>query len=389
MKPIRVLHVIPGVSPKDGGPTVALQEMAAATARLGVSVTVATSDDDAGGRLAVPLGTPVLQRGVEYWYFSRSLPGTWKASWGLGRWLARNVARFDIVHVHAMFSFSTIPACRYAFRARVPVVLRPLGTITPWSMSHRAWKKRPYFSLIERSHLAGAAAIHVTSESERDDVAALGFGAHVRVIPLGVDLPLASPMHVPTTGESLRLLFLSRLHQKKGLPLLLDAMAALRDAGTNVTLTIAGGGAPSYRAELESRAAGLRLENLVRFVGHIEGQAKRELLARADAYVLPSYQENFGIAVAEALAAGLPVIVSDQVGIAPEIAAAEAGFVVPVDVGPLAAAISALAASPELRTRMGVRAFGLAREKFSWDRTASNLLALYEELRANANRRAG
>lgn len=387
MNPIRVLHVIPGLSPKDGGPTNALHGMARASAALGAQVTVATSDDDAGGRLDVPLARPLTVGDVDYWYFARSLPGSWKPSIGLARWLSANVARFDVVHVHALFSFSTIPASRFAHRAGVPVVLRPLGTIAPWSMAHRGWKKRPYFALVERAHLESAAAIHTTSESEREAVAALGYGSKVRVIPLGVEILERHDRPVRDDWASLRLLFLGRLHPVKAVPVLLEALAAARRRGVAAVLTIAGDGTPAYRAELERLVASLGLDGAVNFVGHVDAERKRALFMAADAYVLPSYQENFGIAAAEALAAGLPVIVSDRVGIAPQIAEARAGLVVPVDEEALSAAIELLASDPRRLESMGDEAHRLATAQFSWDRTATSLLELYEELRHHARGR--
>lgn len=382
MNPIRVLHVIPGLSPKDGGPTNALHGMARATAALGAQVTVATSDDDAGPRRDVPLGRPLPEGGVDYWYFARTLPGTWKPSIGLARWLSANVARFDVVHVHALFSFSTIPASRFARRDGVPVVLRPLGTIAPWSMSHRGWKKRPYFALVERAHLENAAVIHTTSEAEREAVAALGYGDRARVIPLGVEILERTHRPAAANGTPIRLLFLARLHPVKAIPILLEALASARRRGVAATLTVAGEGAPAYRAELEKLAASLALGEAVEFIGHVDADRKRILFSEADAYVLPSYQENFGIAAAEALAAGLPVIVSDRVGIAPQIAAAGAGVVVPVDPDALSGAIELLANDPRRRESMGTAAHRLAGAEFSWDHTAKSLLALYEELRS-------
>ena len=381
---MRVLHVIPGLSLKDGGPTTALHRMAAASAAIGMHVTVATTDDDAGGRLDVPLGRATNAGGVAYWYFARSMPISWKPSWPLTLWLARNVARFDVVHVHALFSYTTIIGCRLAFRAGVPVVLRPLGTATPWSLAHHGWKKRPYFSLIERSHLRRAAAIHTTSEAERMDIAALGFGGRAVVIPLGVDA-VDSLQRERAPEAPLRLLFLSRLHPKKNVAMLIDSVTDARRAGARVELTVAGDGEPAFRRELEAHARASAANGAIRFVGHVAGDEKRALLAASDAYALPSHQENFGIAVAEALAAGLPVIVSDQVGIAPEIAASGAGTVIPVDRAALSSAIIAMAANVAARLSMGERARTLAADRYSWSLTASMLGKLYADVILKGN----
>ena len=378
-EPMRVLHVIPGLSPRDGGPTTALHRMARATAARGLQVTVVTSDDDAGGRMAVPLGVPLSTSGVDYWYFARTLGGSWKPSWGLAKWISQNVTRFDVVHVHALFSFATIPGCRLAFRAGVPVVLRPLGTASAWSLRHHGWKKRPYYALIEREHLRRAAAIHTTSEAEQEGVAALGFGERAVVIPLGIDVDQAvSPRR--SVSDVFRVLFLSRLHEVKNIPLLLESVADLRATGARVRLTIAGEGAREYRGVLERKVAELELGDAVEFVGHVSGDAKRELLARADAYVLPSRHESFGIAVAEAMAAGVPVIVSDRVGIADDIRGAGAGLVVRLDRAALTSALASLASNAPARLEMGQRGIELARHRYSWDEVSRRIVELYRSV---------
>ena len=382
---MRVLHVIPSVSVRDGGPAIAIREMSAALAADGARVTVATTDADGGRtRLAVPLETPVRMGDVEYIHFARSIPGGWKLSLPLGRWLYAHTREFDVVHVHALFSYATIPGCRAARRAGVPYVMRPLGTLDAWSLGQKSWKKTPYLRLIERTHLKYAAAIHATSESEAAAVRALGYGQKVRVIPLGVASPTAFIRLAPRLGAPTRLLFLSRLHPKKGIPLLLDAVRQARSVGASIELTIAGDGPYAYRTELGAVVRSMALEDVVVFVGHVEGEAKQRLFAESDIFVLPSKQENFGIAVAEALAAGLPVIVSDQVAIADDVSVAGAGRVVPLSIDALSSAIVDLAADGATRAAMGLRAMALAREKYSWPGTARALLALYAELVATS-----
>jgi len=236
---MRVLHVIPSVAARYGGPSAALKGMTAALAARGVSVSVATTNADGPGALEVPLDDEVTEDGVQYRFFARTLPGEYKFSWPLARWLRQHVRDFDVLHVHALFSFATIPACRSASRARVPYVLRPLGTLGSWSLAHRGWKKAPYLALVERRHLRDAAAIHATSEGERDALEALAVGGKTRVIPLGVEVAEAAVLRrreermasrdMASGSAGLQLLFLSRLHPVKGLPLLFEAVARARE----------------------------------------------------------------------------------------------------------------------------------------------------------------
>jgi glycosyltransferase involved in cell wall biosynthesis len=347
---------------------------------------VATTDSDGtGGRLDVPIGPAQRNGGVEYHYFPRELPGVWKLSLGLSRWLRSNVSRFDVVHVHALFCHATMAGCRTARDYRVPYVLSPHGSADPWSLNRRSWKKAPYFRFVEREHFIHAAAIHATAQAEADAVRQLGFGSRVRVIALGVEDCGVAPRRAD--DATLRLLFLSRLHPKKGIPLLLDAVARARAEGTRVELAIAGDGPTAYKNELLARVDQLGLRGLVRFLGHVEGPLKREILAAADVSVLPSHQENFGIAVAEAMSAGLAVIVSDQVGVATDVRAAGAGLVVPVDVPALASAITRLARDPDERRTMGLRASRFAQLHYSWDRVAKDFVQLYSSITSNESRR--
>jgi glycosyltransferase involved in cell wall biosynthesis len=346
-----------------------------------VDVTVATTNAAGSSALDVPLVTPVIDDGVVYHYFSRTVPGSWKFSWPLTRWLFAHARRYDVVHVHALFSYATIPGCRAAARAPVPYVLRPLGTLSEWSLARRSWKKRPYYALLERSHLESAAAIHVTSDAEAADIERLGFGNRVAVIPLGVDVAAEPPQRQPVVPNApLRVLFLSRLHEKKNIPLLLRALAGMPNGARPVQLTVAGDGEPKYRSELEAITRSLGLGARVEFVGHLDGAAKRDAFENADVFVLPSAHENFGIAVAEALAAGLPVIVTPGVALAPNVADAGAGLVVDATDDGVARALRWAVDNPAALREMGERAWWLARRDFSWDTSCARLAALYSEL---------
>jgi glycosyltransferase involved in cell wall biosynthesis len=377
-----VLHVIPSAAAVDGGPNLAVRAIGRGLVRQGIDVTIATTNAAGSGALDVPCDTPVIEDGVVYRYFSRTVPGSWKFSWPMTRWLWANAGAYDVVHVHALFSYATIPGCRAALHAPVPYVLRPLGTLSEWSLGHRRWKKRPYYALLERSHLELASAIHVTSEAEAEDVERLGHGDRARVIPLGVDVGERPPRRQSArTGGPLRLLFLSRLHAKKNVPLLLRAMAlAAARSPRPVELTIAGDGEPTYGAELRSLAERLGVSGRVRFVGHVDGDAKRRLLEVADCFVLPSAHENFGLAVAEAMAAALPVIVTPGVALSREVERAGAGLVTDARDDALASAIVWAAEQRLVLPEMGDRAWQLARQSLSWDATCTRLARLYDEL---------
>ena len=354
--------------------------MTAALAERGMDVSVATTDADGSGRLDVPLDEPVVEGNVTYRYFARTLPGKYKFSLPLWRWLDEHVGEFDVVHVHGVWEWSSVAGCRSARRHGVPYVLRTLGMLDAWSLSVRRWKKAPYYRAIERSHLRNASAIHATAPAEAESIAALGFGRWANIIPLGVSAPARLPGGRGASGGPVRLVFLSRLHPKKGLPLLFQAMRGAIELGADLTLDIIGDGDAAYVAEMRARSADLARR--VRFRGHQSGDEKWEALAACDAFVLPSSQENFGIAVAEAMAAGLPVIISDQVAIAPDVERAGAGLVVPLAQAPLRDAMLRIAGDAALRNGMGARARAFAQASYSWAECARRVEDLYREIMA-------
>lgn len=381
---MKVLHVIPSVSPLHGGPSFAVRRMAEAVASLDVEVDVATTTANGKEELRVPLGRAVIEQGVRYFYFPRQHPTSWTFSWPLTRWLAQHAGAYDVVHAHALFSYPPLAACWAARRKGVPYVLRPLGTLDPWALRFRRWKKTPYLWLFERRNLRGAAAVQAVSQREQCAIEALGLGARAVTIALGVDLPAVEDLEGldrkgRTVDGAVNVLSLSRLHAKKGIELLLDAVS-LVDQTHAMRLVVAGGGDTGYVNQLKKRAAANGLAERVSFTGFVAGAEKWRLLGQADLFVLSSYDENFGMAVVEALSAGLPVVVSDQVALAGQIEEAGAGIVAPCDAGQMARAIEKVIADHGLRRRMGDAGRRLAETQFSWSEVGRRLKALYEEI---------
>jgi glycosyltransferase involved in cell wall biosynthesis len=385
---MQVLHVIPSLGPLRGGPSFALPVMARGLSACGVEVHIATTDDNGPSRLSVPLGRPVVEGNTSTWYFRRQVR-PYTVSWPLTRWLTKHTREYDLLHIHALFSYSSSVAAWYAQKFGIPYIVRPLGTLNRWGMTQRRPAlKRLSFTLMERRILAGAAAIHYTSEQEREEARALGLHTRAEVIPLGIELApyedLPSPDRFLQTHPSLAgrtiVLFMSRLDPKKGLDLLLPAFAQVVRAQPESVLVIAGDGPSDFLAGLRADVTALGLGHSVVFVGFLRGEDKLSALAACSVYVLPSYSENFGLAPVEAMAAGLPVVLSDGVGIARETQAAEAGLMVTCDVDAVASALQRLVADPDLRRILGQNARRLARERFSSEVAARRLVTLYDEL---------
>ena len=373
---MRVLRVISTLETTRGGPSLAARATARALARAGLDVVQITTV----APRAAPHGPgEETVDGVMFRYFPRSIPGTFHFSRSIGEFLRSAAREFDVMHIEALFQYPTVVACRAAMQHRIPYVLAPLGSLNDWSIRHRAWKKVPYFRLVEVTHLENAAALHANSPAEAEALTAEGFGSKVHLIPLGVDVPADLGVERRLDGP-VQLLFLSRLHPVKGLPLLLEALAAVRARGLAVELTIAGTGEQAYERELRDHVQRLALGDVVRFVGHVEGAAKERLLRGAHAFALTSYQESFGLAVAEAMAYRLPVLITDRVGIERDVSEAGAGYVVPPEVGAITDSLAALVSDPRRGAEMGARGARLVGAEYSWDSVARQLVELFESV---------
>ena len=383
---MKVLHVIPSLSAVHGGPTRALALMEQALASHGVSVETATTDDDGPGRRnGKACGQPLQENGVPHWYFAKLLE-FYKPSPAFARWIGSEVARYDIVHIHALFSFTSVAAARAARRAGVPYILRPLGTLSDYGMQQRRpWLKSLSLRFVEGPLLRDAAAVHFTSEQEAVEARQLGIPMNEAVIPLGVEPGLFAPGAMDGAGVTRsstcpHALFLSRLDPKKNVEGLLAALALLKDEFPQLRLVVAGDGTAVYVEALKALARRLQLEDRISWAGHVEGSVKAGLFHQAGFFVLPSFSENFGIAAAEALAAGLPCVLGEGVAIAPHVVSAGAGVAVAPDAASIAEGIRRIMSDPKRLVLMSAHARRLAHERYSTDAMGANLRKLYTDI---------
>jgi glycosyltransferase involved in cell wall biosynthesis len=385
---LKILHVIPSVAPRYGGPSQAVVEMCRALGGLGIEVMIATTDADGPTRLPVSSGSMTLYAGVPTIFFHRQWSEAFKYSHGLATWLRQHVREFDVVHIHAVFSHASLSAAGACRQAGVPYIVRPLGTLDPWSVGQKALRKRLFWHVGVKRMLLSAAAIHYTAaEEQRLAESSLGL-SHGVVVPLGVPDDLfaeadtgPSPLVAPF-GSGPYVLSLSRLHPKKGLDLLIPAFLELmRDTRFSAwRLVVAGDGDAAYRASLDQLVRSHGGEDRVDFPGWLQGAAKADALRGAALFALTSYQENFGISVVEAMACGRAVLISQQVNLAPEIEAAGAGWVVPLEPSQIGCALEAALANPEERSLRGARGRALAQREFAWPRVAEQLSILYKSI---------
>lgn len=380
---LSVLHVIPSLSPSDGGPTTAMLAIEHALCAAGLAVTTLTTSAERGkgGEFSAVPGPPANAERV----FVRRWTRFYKVSPGLALWLIRNIKRFDVVHIHALFSFSSVAAGWTARLRGVPYIVRPLGTLARYGMTgRRPSAKRLSLRLIESGILRHAAAVHFTSVSEQAEAADLGVEHHGVVIPLGVEpCHSKSPAHDLMAAKSLArrsILFMSRIDPKKNVEGLLEAVALVRRNMPDVVLEICGAGPKDYMTSLHNLAQRLGLEGRVRWRGHVTGAQKASALAQAWIYALPSHSENFGIAPVEAMLQGIPCVLGRGVAIAAD--AERSGACIATDVRPpaIAAALTRLLSDDEARNAMGARARSFAHAEYSVGTMAARLCALYERI---------
>ena len=385
---MRVLHVISSLAPALGGPSKACIEMARAVAARGHTVEVYTTDFGLEGRVQAD-GAPVADGAAIVRYFPVQWPREFKPSWPLYEALARDLPRADVVHLHSLYLFHDWAAGRICRRANIPYIVRPHGTLDPYIWRrHRARKQAMEWAFQNRV-LRHAAALHYTTEEEMRLAAPYAQGAPGVVVPLGVELDayesLPAPerffaRHPETRGKRI-VLFLSRLHEKKGLDILTASFARIAARFPDAHLVLAGPD-DGMGAKVDAWLRNACVADKATRTGMIDGEEKAAALAAASVFVLPSYSENFGIAVLEAMAAGVPVAISDQVNLWREVQRGDAGLVSPCDTEAFTGLLERLLGDPAAARRMGEAGRILAREKFTWPRIASELEALYADVAA-------
>ena len=382
---LKVLHIIFGMEPEQGGPVTSVLSLTSALAQQGIHCEIFTTlwkkdSADAMPSCAVPVNRFDVEFLARFWHgYSKSLAKT--------LWDRIGSGAFDLVHVHEPWHYPGFVAFRAARKHNIPYVLSPRGALEAWCLRQKAFKKWVYMKMIQGHILQSANAIHALANEERKSISELGYKTPIFVAPNGVD---SSPFecspdiseflsaHPDLSGKRV-ILFMGRLHSKKGLDVLARSYVSLSHKFKNVALLVAGPDEDGTQKKMESI---LKTSSALRgtvFTGMLTGKDKLAALACADLFVLSSYSEGFSMAVLEALAAGLPVVISRQCNF-PEVSEHNAGFVVEPDDTAVTEAISTLLSDDQLRARMGQNGRNLVREKYTWNAIAASMAGLYRKL---------
>ncbi len=388
---MKILQIIPSISLVYGGPSQMVRGLSAALAKQGVDVTVLTTNangDSGQAPLDVPLDQPVAENGYQVRYFPCSPFRRYKFSLDLLNWLKTHASEYDLAHIHALFSPVSSAAATVARSQKLPYILRPLGTLDPADLNKKKQLKKLYAALLERPNIAGASAIHFTSQEEARISERFGVKTNDLILPLGVTLPELTKTpeeilsHLKIKPNIPIILFLSRIEPKKGLDILIPALEKVLSTGLDFQFILAGSNPqdPEYEAKIKQQIQSSPLAEKTIISGFVTGEIKTALLTKADLFVLPSYYENFGIAVAEAMAVGTPVVISKGIYIWEDVEQAQGGWVGNGTIDEISSLIETALTNPQERQRRGLNAQNYALNYYRWDAIAQQMIQAYQRL---------
>lgn len=380
---MRVLHLINSIDPTSGGPANVILRLAPLQAARGHKVTIINSDTDQTvaneTRVLQDAGITCINAGPAAGPLARSphhVPAVKNA-------IAQGV---DIAHLHGLWQHLVHWGASELRKSGVPYIVRPCGMLDPWSLGQSRLKKKLMLALKARKDINNAAGLHCTTQTELDLIKPLNLKPAGHVIPNGIDW--AEFENLKPTGafraslgidaDTPLVLFLSRLHHKKGLDLLVPAFA--KGAPDNAHLALVGPGEQSYVESIKQQVRELGIESRTHFPGMLRDGARLDAFADADLFALPSYQENFGVVVIEAGAAGTPVLISDQVNIHQDISESGSGRVIQCDEQQTADALKEMLSTPDILTKMGSQARLHAKNTYNWVEIEASIDRLYSQI---------
>jgi glycosyltransferase involved in cell wall biosynthesis len=386
---LKILHVIANLSPEKGGPSKVIIEMCEALVKEGHDVSIYTTDEFIlRERKDNLIDFPIITRGIKIFYFPffRKIP--WYYSPKMGNFIKNTIINFDVVHIHSLYLYHTMITAYYCRKNSIPYIIRPHGTLDPFIRKNGKLKKFFYHKLIENRNLNSAAFVHYTAQEEKElahDELDLSSSAYVA--PLGINISdfekvlkdEAFHRKFEFLNNKFVFLFLGRLHYKKGLDLLVKAFSKMVKTYGNIHLLIVGPDEGKYQQKILQWIIEENIENDVTFLGMLSGKEKAEAYAISDVFVLPSYSENFGITVIEAMVSNVPVIISNQVNIAKEVSEAEAGIIIDCDVDQLRDAMGEIYKNEKLRESLRINGFDLVASKYSWSTNVKKIIEMYKE----------
>lgn len=378
---MRVLHVAASLSPEWGGPVKVIQGLTESLVKRGVEISIFAPSKNQQ--------EAIIPEGVNVRLFPESIfTKIWRNhSFHLSKTLRKEAGRFDIMHIHEIWHHSHFAAYRIAKSLGIPFIVTIHGALEPWGLNFKKFKKKVYSSLIQRRILEQASALHAITTREVESIKNFKINNKIVVIENGIDLnefqnlPPKQKLveHFPELRDKEILLFLGRLHINKGLDILIRAFSRVVEKHPNARLLLVGPDENGYKEHIVRLIREENITEKVIFTGLLVGEKKHSALSGADLFVLPSYSEGFSISILEAMASGLPVIITKPCNF-PEVEEQNAGIVINPNVSELEDAMSKLLANTEIRQNMGKNGKKLIMDKYNWGTISDKMLNLYNDV---------
>jgi glycosyltransferase involved in cell wall biosynthesis len=384
---MKILIVIPYLSSTYGGTSKIAKELAEGLGKTGISVDIVTTNANGEHQLDVSLNEWINEKFYRVQYFSCWHRKDFVVSFPLVKWLTTHIKDYDLVHTNTIFSPVVLLTHWICKIHKTAYIMAPHGMLEPWAISNKAWKKRPYYSFLEKPMLQTASAIHVTSSTEASNTSSFAFKSPLIHISNGIhryefeSLPDADIFYqyFPETCNKTLLLFLGRIDPKKGLDLLAPAFAKVHTQFPQTHLVVAGPDNTGFLATAQSYFAQAGCLEAVTFTGMLTGELKHAALAAADLYVAPSYSEGFSMSVLEGMASGLPCVITTGCNF-PEAADAGVAHVVDINADAIADALVQCLSDPQQAKQMGDRAREFIFQHYTWEQSAKKLLQVYKAI---------
>ena len=371
---IKIIHVVPTVNQEAAGPSYSVPRLCESILNAGGEVRLKCLSE----------GLPAI--GVELIKYPQVnlICPKFGISYSLAMSLFKDSKVVDIIHNHSLWSMINIASGFAVPGRKAKYIISPRGTLSSWALSHSRIKKA-VFGPAQRYALRKADLIHATSRLEYNEIRDLGLSNPVAIIPNGIDIPKGIPPDYKISRASKQLLFLSRIHKKKGIENLLEAWKLVQSKHENWSLKVIGKAEDRYDDELKMLAKNL---GLVRFdlLDAIYGESKSKEYFDSDLFILPSKSENFGMVIAESLAHGVPVITTKGTPWS-KLENNGCGWWVGEDIGSLVSALDeAMGLSDEKRIEMGLKGRQLMEEQFAWDPIGTRMMESYRWLLGKTNK---
>ncbi len=374
---MKILYVLPSGNASYGGPVQVVQSYIKECKKKGVDAAIFPKYSVSRTVYLFP-----FYKGFKLTYF----PGLKE----LFMTLRSSIMKADLVHINGLWSAPTVIASYFSKKLHIPYIISPHGMLSEWGFKQNNLGKRTLLFIAEKENLRKASAVHLFCDEELEYFEKFGINTSIFILPNGVDLAHFNdlpPKNVleqkyPELKNKKIALFLGRIHPKKGFDVLIPSLANARHKVPNLHLIIAGPDEQNYKKEVSLLISKYSVEKSVTFTGFADGDLKKMLLGGADFFILPSYQEGDSVAIKEAMAAGLPVIITPYCHFS-EVKWSKAGLVVDTQIEEISNAIIQFCRDANMRVEMGKNARALIEQKYTWDRISGKLIEIYEDILNN------